>query len=266
MTNYGRMLDSQTQTAGETARRNKMKTRLAIIAYLFLVIGLFATAAKAQDRECTTTPDRISGGSTTVCKDKKPAPETILQALDRHLAEQKAARKAAVEAAAAKKAAVETAVEVEAAIAKKAADEAEAATAKKAADAQAAAAQQAASKADSTLAANERVWTSMTSANDFKVRIDGDYIYIQRINLPPDLQSHGAFMRAELKKTGDKWVGKYVFNYPPWGSCNPMQADYEIDMLSENRIEGKSLVLKSINPKKCWPETTEMKPFTWIPK
>jgi hypothetical protein len=60
----------------------------------------------------------------------------------------------------------------------------------------------------------EKVWTSMTSGRDFKVRIDGDYIYTEWVNVPPQLKTTAAFMRSELKKDGDKWVGKSRSNLP----------------------------------------------------
>lgn len=50
---------------------------------------------------------------------------------------------------------------------------------------------------------SERVWTSMMSGNDYKVRIDGDYIYVMRVNLPAARQSTAAFVRSELSKSGD---------------------------------------------------------------
>jgi trypsin len=65
-----------------------------------------------------------------------------------------------------------------------------------------------------SVSAAERVWTSMTSGHDYKVRIDGDYVYVQWVNLPPALQSTAAFSSSELRKTGDKWIGKSVLNAP----------------------------------------------------
>lgn len=126
-----------------------------------------------------------------------------------------------------------------------------------------------ASKVDSTSETpptKDGVWTSVTSQQDFKVRMDENYIYTEWINPPPDLQSKGAFMRAELKKTGDKWVGKETMSFPYLGGCNPMDVDMEIDKVSETRIEGKILEWSSFNFRKCQPKTAEMKPFTWIPK
>jgi hypothetical protein len=131
----------------------------------------------------------------------------------------------------------------------------------------------------------ETVWTSVTSGRDYKLRIDGDYVYTEWVNLPTELQTTTAFMRSELKKDGDKWVGK-VRTYLPYGFkssygdfwttgqrigtenvnwCS-MEAQYEIDKITDTRIEGRSLSPKSFDAKKCKPGKAEWKAFTWIPK
>jgi len=132
---------------------------------------------------------------------------------------------------------------------------------------------------------SERVWTSLKSGRDFKVRIDGDYIYTEWVNLPPVLQSTAAFMRTELKKDGEKWVGKVRLNLPYpykssyadyWRTGQRMgtenvnwcreESDFEIDSISDSRIEGRSLSASSFDAKKCKPGKMEWVSFTWIPK
>jgi S1-C subfamily serine protease len=109
--------------------------------------------------------------------------------------------------------------------------------------------------------AKEGVWTSINTGKDYKVRIDGDYIYLQWTNMSEDFRSHGVFIRAELKKTGDKWVGKEIRNWP----CR-FEVDMEIDEVSETRIEGKNMTWPDFNARKCQPKYPELKQFTWIPK
>jgi hypothetical protein len=116
----------------------------------------------------------------------------------------------------------------------------------------------------------EKVWTSMTSQNVYKIRIDGDYVYVETINLPPTMQANGGFNKAELKKAGGKWVGKKII-YAPFSNktstkwCR-IEVDVEIDKLSDSRIEGTSLGFSSVNMKTCQPEKGEVRPFTLIPK
>lgn len=131
----------------------------------------------------------------------------------------------------------------------------------------------------------EKIWTSVTSGRDFKLRVDGEYIYTEWVNLPPQLQTTTAFMRSELKRDGDKWVGKirsllpygYKSSYMDFwktgqqtGTENvnwcTVEVQFEIDKLSDSRIEGRSLAPISFDAKKCKPGKMEWKTFTWIPK
>ena len=112
----------------------------------------------------------------------------------------------------------------------------------------------------------ERLWTSMTTGRDYKVRIDGEYIYCQWINLPAALQSMAAFIRAELRKSGDKWVGKNLFYFPVSQKWCHIETDMEIDKVSDSRIEGKSVIWQSINARNCSIVRPELKPFVFIPK
>jgi len=120
----------------------------------------------------------------------------------------------------------------------------------------------------------EKVWTSLTTGRDFKVRIEEDYIYTEWINLPPQLQTTSAFMRSELKKDGDRWVGKVrsllPYEYKTWGVesvkwCT-VEVQFEIDKLTEIRIEGRGMRAKSFDAKKCNTGQLEWQSFTWIPK
>jgi hypothetical protein len=132
---------------------------------------------------------------------------------------------------------------------------------------------------------NGKIWTSVTSGRDFKLRVDGDHIYTEWINLPLQLQTTTAFMRSELKKVGDKWVGKSRSNMPYeykskyfdfWkngqtvGTVNvnwcQLEFDFEIDTLTDTRIDGRGMGFTTIDAKKCKPGKMEWKTFTWIPK
>ncbi len=130
----------------------------------------------------------------------------------------------------------------------------------------------------------EKVWTSLTTGRDYKIHTDGDYIYAEWI-LPTALQSTAAFMRMELKKSGDKWIGKtrsllpyeYKSSYGDYwktgqrvGTPNVswcrLELDAEIDKISDTRIEGHTQNFTSFDAKKCKPEKPEWKTFSLIPK
>jgi hypothetical protein len=122
----------------------------------------------------------------------------------------------------------------------------------------------------STSAPEERVWTSMTTARDYKLRMDGEHIYMQWVTLPSNLAATQAFARADLNKLGTKWVGKSVTLLPystrisqVW--CR-METEMEIDSVTDSRIEGKSMSWQSTDVKKCQPVKAEFKDFVLIPK
>jgi S1-C subfamily serine protease len=124
------------------------------------------------------------------------------------------------------------------------------------------------------------LWTSVTTGHDFNLRQDGDYLYSDWANVPPDIKTAGGFARSELKKAADgKWRGKTHARMP----CTYMQGrgafarsftnwcshevDIEIDLLSDKRVEGISTVQEKFNCKKCEADgKAEQKAFTWIPK
>ena len=120
-----------------------------------------------------------------------------------------------------------------------------------------------------------KVWTSTVSGNDWNVRQDGDYLSIYWANSP--FKEAGGYQRDELKKSLDgKWRGKSRFRLPcSYESANNQRTikicsgeNYEeIDLLSDECIEGFSGHWKKFNCAICEPEgTEEQRPFTWIPK
>ena len=120
---------------------------------------------------------------------------------------------------------------------------------------------------------SESIWTSTTDGRDYKVRMDGDSMHAEWVNLPPALKRSSAFLRSDLKKNGDKWIGQTTaympFDYQHDATktiwCR-VQADIEIDKVSASKIEGQSQLPTSFNAKKCQLENPEWKPFAWIPK
>ncbi len=120
--------------------------------------------------------------------------------------------------------------------------------------------------------AEDVVWTSLMTGRDFKVRQDGDYIYVDRISVPPAAQAAGLFARSELKKCPDgKWRGKThehercTYSRGGTNVCN-FDTDIEIDFMSDRRIEGTRTVWMKFDCRKCEASLVESKPFTWIPK
>jgi Trypsin-like peptidase domain len=116
------------------------------------------------------------------------------------------------------------------------------------------------------------VWTSLMTGRDFKLRQDGDYLYIDRIDVPPAARAAGRFARSELKKDPDgKWRGKTheheYCSYSGGGTnvCN-FDTDIEIDFMSDRRIEGTRTTWTKFDCKRCQSKLVEHVRFTWIPK
>jgi len=121
-----------------------------------------------------------------------------------------------------------------------------------------------------------KLWTSLTSGHDYNLRQDGDYLYVDEVNLPQAAKDAGAFQRAELKKAPDgTWKGKFHMrlsctygpaSYPLTHSCS-LDSDMEIQSMSDRRIEGIASTSQKYDCRRCEPEgKVEQKPFTWIPK
>lgn len=142
-----------------------------------------------------------------------------------------------------------------------------------------------AAKLTSEPAEKQEIWTSMTNGRDFIVRTNGDYIYTEWTNRPPELKNSSAFIRGELKKNGNEWSGTvrsflpYVFksSYMDFwktgqrtGTENVkwcvQESEIEIERMSDSRIEGRSLIPTSFDAKKCKSGKMTWQPFVWIPK
>lgn len=124
------------------------------------------------------------------------------------------------------------------------------------------------------------LWTSLTTGHDYNLRRDGDYLYLDWVNVPPEIKNAGGFLRCEIKKDSDgKWRGKSHSRLPctytrgrgafahtlvNWCSVDN---DIEIDSMSDKRIEGVGTGSEKFDCSKCKAEgSQQQKPFTWIPK
>ncbi len=224
----------------------------ATLALIFVIGVASAASAQTPDRKCTTSEPDAVGKITTTCTDVKPF-DPLGDLKKRAQAE--ADRKQRIQEQADAKAVADA--QIRAANA-----QVEAAHALTASSTPAPVA--------TTLSAGERMWTSIKTGNDLKIRLDGEYIYTQIANLSPALQSTPAFVRSEFKKVGEKWVGKTYFYLPYQGKKSTkwcrFETDIEIDEVSDSRIAGMAPHWSSFNVQTCQPEGVEMQSFTWIPK
>jgi hypothetical protein len=118
---------------------------------------------------------------------------------------------------------------------------------------------------------NGRIWTSLSSGKDYRVRLDGDYIYTEWTNIPASW-GPSAFGRGELKKAGVIWTGHGRNQIPCqyYARINWINVDIEMEITSmtATRIEGRAknyaggFNCRTQKPKGEPTWTT----FTWIPK
>jgi len=129
----------------------------------------------------------------------------------------------------------------------------------------------------SVAARSDKLWTSLTTGRDYKVRQDGEYLYSEWVNLPSELQGTAAFSRSELRKDSDgrwrgkaraflpcqyndSWTGQSIVNW-----CK-VETNFEVDRLSDTRIEGVSENWEKVDCRKCQPKESKKMQFAWIPK
>ncbi len=125
-------------------------------------------------------------------------------------------------------------------------------------------------------------WRSLATGTTKILRNDGDNLYVETI-LPDEQKSQGAFSLAELKKSGDRYVGRGraslvcsymtglgVYRHEELNRCTD---DYEIEisLLSPTRIEGTVGDRPKgtrLDCKKCRfsTEARVRNAFTWIPE
>ena len=135
-----------------------------------------------------------------------------------------------------------------------------------------------------------QIWTSLTTGQDHKIRVDGDFVYVESV-LPETARSDGAFILCETKRDGDKWVGtchaRLLFSclsrwaaaigavagdegaeagrYEKWCS---LEWGYVISSISPSRIEGEVATWepKDFDCGTCQPKKGTRKAFALIPK
>jgi hypothetical protein len=113
-------------------------------------------------------------------------------------------------------------------------------------------------------------WKSMASGSVRTLRFEGEFIYGETV-LPEAAAKAGMFMLMDLKKDGDKYVGKQNGHFvrPDGGASCSVAWPTELTLVTPDRIEGRSLT-PPVNAKIDWNVCTYSPPadwqtFTWIP-
>jgi hypothetical protein len=113
-------------------------------------------------------------------------------------------------------------------------------------------------------------WKSMTSGTVRTLRFEGDYIYGETV-LTEAAAKAGVFFLMDVKKDGDKYVGKTnarVLKAADGPACSVAEP-IELTLVTPERIEGRAFA-PPVNAKIDWNSCTYSPPsdwqaFTWIP-
>lgn len=127
-------------------------------------------------------------------------------------------------------------------------------------------------------AAPDRVWKSQTTGNEYRVRVEGDVLRAEWVNLPADLVQHGAYVRTECRRVGDRWIGttRSRLLLPctevttpggrhPSAWCS-LVTRTEIDSMTPERIAGRAQAPARLDCQACKLLDAEWKSFVWSPK
>lgn len=121
------------------------------------------------------------------------------------------------------------------------------------------------------------LWKSQTTNNEYRVRIDGDVLRADWVNLPGDLARNGAFVRTECRRVGKRWIGTTRSRLPlpctevlgpgghhPSAWCS-LVTRTEIDTVSPDRITGRAQAPTRLDCQACKLLDAEWKDFAWTP-
>jgi hypothetical protein len=113
-------------------------------------------------------------------------------------------------------------------------------------------------------------WKSLTSNSDRILRVEGDYIYAERI-FPEDAAKAGMFSLTDFKKDGDRYTGKarvHILKTAAGPACS-FTLPVELTLVTTDRIEGREFV-PPLGAKLDWNTCTystssDWQDFVWIP-
>ncbi len=119
-----------------------------------------------------------------------------------------------------------------------------------------------------------RVWRSLTTGKEYSVRVNGQTLYAEWVNIPLALVQGGAYIRSECRRVGTHWVGISRSHLP----CDTMEGNkrvqnwcnlvtkIEIDSMTADRINGRAEALRRFDCERCRILEKVWAKFEWVPK
>jgi len=126
-------------------------------------------------------------------------------------------------------------------------------------------------KSAAKAAAFPRVWKSLSSGKEYRVKVEGDLFTAEWVNIPPDAARQGRYIRTECRRSASRWIGTsrlLLGCQLPNGNMKlcPLILRFEVDFISPDRITGGGENLKDFDCSSCEIRKTGWGPFTWTPK
>ncbi|HEV2175888.1 MAG TPA: hypothetical protein VGW33_01585 [Terriglobia bacterium] len=121
---------------------------------------------------------------------------------------------------------------------------------------------------------HSEIWKSQATGNEYRVRVHGDTLSAEWVNIPPDFAQRGAYIRTECRKAGDKWIGTSSSNLPCMvgegknqhvGNWCRLVTRTEIDSIAPDRITGRAQTRKNFDCAHCKMLETAWADFVWVP-
>ena len=122
---------------------------------------------------------------------------------------------------------------------------------------------------------NTGIWKSQTTGNEYRVRIQGDTLYAEWVNVPAAWAGHGAYIRTECRRLGQKWIGTSRSRLPCMEGSGPkahivnwcpLVTRTEIDNLTADRITGRGQAIRRTDCQSCKLLEVAWSDFVWTRK
>lgn len=122
--------------------------------------------------------------------------------------------------------------------------------------------------------APERVWRSLTTGREYRVRVQNERLTAEWVNIPLNERQRGAFIRTECRRTGTRWIGtsdsflpcesveggKRVSNW-----CR-LTTKFEIHLMTDARISGRAEAPRRFDCRTCKILEPVWASFEWTPR
>lgn len=117
-------------------------------------------------------------------------------------------------------------------------------------------------------------WLSATTRNVYRVRVKGNTLMADWVNVPAAEAGRGAYIRTECHRVGKRWVGTTksflrcetaTAQEKPYSNWCHILTRTQIFDASAGRIVGRAEALKRFDCQRCVALEKEWKSFTWSP-